>query len=374
MKNLKFGDSIIIGKGSLTYLKNIENKKVFVVTGGKSMFTNGTIWKIDETLKSNGCEVYIHSGIKANPDTFDVEKGIEVMRSFKPEVIIGVGGGSPLDAAKVMSLIYEYPDINMNNILKVNLPQKRKKLVLITIPSTSGSGTEVTKAAVITFKDNNLKYGIKCDAFIPDIAILDPEITMSMPKKVVAETGMDALTHAVESYINKNSDDFTEALSIGAIEGIFKNLPVSFKENSIESREKMHNYQCMAAMSFANSGLGMSHGISHAIGGRFGLGHGLTNAIALPFVLKFNSIDPMVAEKLEKLAKIISSNSFIESVIELNKALEIPASFKEAGITEEEFNCDFNNLVENSLLGSTMVNPVKISKDEMAVLLKNIFG
>ncbi|MGE5627860.1 MAG: iron-containing alcohol dehydrogenase [Solirubrobacterales bacterium] len=374
MKNIKFGDSIIIGKGSLDYLLNVENKKVFIVTGGKSMFNNGTISKIDNILKENNCEVYIHSGIKANPDTLDVEKGLDIMNKFEPDVIIGVGGGSPLDAAKVMSLIYEYPDINMNNILKVKLPQKREKVILIAIPSTSGSGTEVSKAAVITFKEHNLKYGIKCDAFIPDVAILDPEITMSMPSKVAAETGMDALTHAVESYINKNADDFTEALSLGAIEGIFKNLTISFNENSLEARGKMHNYQCMAAMSFANSGLGMAHGISHAIGGKFGLGHGLTNAIALPYVLKFNSRDPIVEEKLKKLGKIIDSNSFIESVIELNKILEIPATFKEAGITKEDFNEDFDALVENSMLGSTMVNPVKITKDEMAVLLKNIYG
>jgi len=374
MKNLTFGgEAIVIGKDSIKYLNIIRDKKVFIVTGGKSMVSNGTINKIRDILINNNCEIFIYSGVKANPDTEDVDAGMELINNFKPDILIAVGGGSPIDVGKILALLYEYPEINLNNILKVSLPEKREKLKLIAIPSTSGTGSEVSKAAVITFRKQNIKVGIKCDALIPDVAILDSEITMTMPLKVVAETGMDALTHAVECYINKNIDDFTECISIGAIEGIFKYLPISYTEKTIESREKMHNYQCMAGLAFANVGLGMAHGISHAIGGKFNLGHGLVNAIALPYVLKYNSRDIEVNARLEHLGKVIESSCFIQSVTDLNEKLNIAKSFKEAGILESDFNDDFDALVENSLLGSTLVNPVKITKQEMAELLNKIY-
>jgi alcohol dehydrogenase class IV len=374
MKNLSFGgEALVIGRNSIEYLKGINNKKVFIVTGGKSMINNGTINKIDDILINNNCETYIHTGVKANPDTEEVEAGLGLINNFKPDILIAVGGGSPIDVGKILALLYEYPEINFNNILKIKLPEKRKVIDLIAIPSTSGTGSEVTKAAVITFRKQNIKIGIKCGALVPDVAILDPEITMTMPDKITAETGMDALTHAVESYINKNKDDFTECIAKGAVQGIFKYLPVSYDEKTIESREKMHNYQCMAGLAFANSGLGMAHGIAHAIGGKFDLGHGLANAIVLPYVLKFNSRDPEVSIRLEQLSFEIGNSNFIQSVVDLNEKLNIPKSFKEAGILESDFYDNFDVLVENSLLGSTLVNPVKISRQEMAELLKEIF-
>ncbi len=374
MKSLIFGgEAVVTGKNSLEYLKRFNNKRVFIVTGGRSMTSNGTIKKISDMLLENSNEIYIHSGVKANPDTEDVTSALDILKDFKADIILAVGGGSPLDVGKLLAVLYECPDINMDNILKKILPEKRYKTILIAIPSTSGTGSEVSKASVITFKKQNIKIGLKCGGLVPDIAILDPEITLSMPDKVTAETGMDALTHAVESYINKNSDDFTQCLAKGAVEGIFRYLPSSYKEKTIHSRERMHNFQCMAAMSFANSGLGMAHGISHAIGGKFGLGHGLSNAIALPYVLKYNSKDKDVNDKLSELAGAIGSSSFVDEVINLNKVLSIPVSFKEAGIAEADFFDDFEKLVDNSMLGSTLVNPVKITRDEMHELLHEIY-
>jgi alcohol dehydrogenase class IV len=292
------GDKLIIGKKSLDYIKQIEGKKIFIVTGGKSMFNNGTMDRIKSMLNDVGKEYLIMSGIKKNPDTEIVCKGISQMNEFKPDTVLAIGGGSPIDAAKVMALFYEYPEINFDNVLEQSLPEQRKNIKFIAIPTTSGTATEVTKAAVITFKKDNIKIGLKSPAFIPDIAILDAELTMSMPDNIVAETGMDAITHALECYINHNLDDYTECLAKGAVEGLFKYLPISYKEKTIESREKVHNYQSMAGMAFHNVGLGMAHGISHAFGGKYDLGHGLTNGIALPYVLQFNSRDVIVKDKL----------------------------------------------------------------------------
>lgn len=374
MKTLKLnGDKIVTGKGSLSYIKELKGKRIFIATGGNSMFANGTIDRIKAILEECEKEYVIMSGIKKNPDTDIVNKGVSEMKKFCPDTVLALGGGSPIDAAKVMAVFYEYPELNFDNALKIGLPEKRKEIEFISIPTTSGTGTEVTKAAVITFKERDLKIGLKSNAFIPDIAILDPELTMSMPDNVVAETGMDALTHALECYINHNLDDFTECLAKGAIQGLFKYLPISYREKTIESREKVHNYQSMAGMAFHNVGLGMDHGIAHAFGGKYDLGHGLLNGIALPYVLKFNSQNSVVKEKLNRLEKALGIDDLIGAVRKLNNLLDIPSSFKEAGVSESDFYNDFDGLVENSLKGSTQSNPIQVTKEEMEKILKDIY-
>lgn len=374
MKSLKFhGEQVVSGPNSLEHLKTLELKKAFIVTGGSSMIKNGTIDKIIEIIKDNSGEAFVFSGIKKNPAVDEINAGIESMRKFKPDAVIGVGGGSAIDAAKVMALFYEYPECNFENALKSGLPDERKKTKFIAIPSTSGTATEVTKTAVVTFPEKSIKIGLKTYAFVPDIAILDGEITLSMPKNVVAETGMDALTHAVECYMNKNLDDFTEPMALGAIEGILKYLPDSYLKGDIDSRQKMHNYQCLAGMAFTNVGLGMSHGIAHAFGGRYDMGHGLLNAIILPYAIEFNSRDEEVCEKLKKIEKVTGIKSLKESVDNLNALMHIPQSFKAAGLKEEVFKKDFDILVANSFLGSTRSNPVKPTREEMEQLLKRIY-
>ncbi|TDT50577.1 iron-containing alcohol dehydrogenase [Fonticella tunisiensis] len=374
MKFLRFhGDAIVTGKNSIEYLKELDFKKAFIVTGGKSMFENGTIGRIKSILEEKGCCVHVYSGITKNPTTDAVLDGLEVMRKFSPDVVIGVGGGSPIDAAKIMSLFYEYPELNFDNALERPLPRERKKLKFIAIPSTSGTATEVTRAAVVTYVDRNIKKGLKTEAFVPDIAILDSTITLSMPKNVVAETGMDAMTHAVECYINKNIDDFAEVLAAGAVEGLYRYLPLSYKYGDEVSREKVHNYQCIAGCAFSNVGLGMAHGISHSIGGRYNYGHGLINAVVLPYVLQYNSRDNEVKDRLAYLAKRIGRDDFIKAIKDLNRELNIPLSFREMGISSEDFDRDFSLLVENSLSGSTRVNPVKASREDMIMVLKNIY-
>lgn len=374
MKQLVFhGTSIIIGKGSLEYIKNMEFKKAFIITGGQSMIKSGVISMVKDMIEKANREVFIYSGITKNPDTEVVLNGLERVKEFKPDIIISIGGGSSIDAAKIITLFYEYEDINFSNVLKKKLPEYRSKVKFIAVPSTSGTGTEVTKVSVITFKEKNLKIGIKCGALIPDVAILDPNLTMTMPHNIVAETGMDALTHALECYTNNALDDFTEVMAKGAVEGLFKYLPYSYKNKDIVSREKVHNFQCMAGCAFSNVGLGMVHGISHAFGGRYNMAHGLANAIVLPYVLQYNSKDKLVAEKLRYLSKIIDREDIIEAVKELKRELHIPLSFKEAGILEENFRKDFQLLIDNSLLGSTRVNPVSVTREHMGYIISSVY-
>ena len=374
MKELKFhGDKVIIGANSLEYLKEINITKVFIVTGGKSVFENGTMDRIKEMIKDKKLAYYIFSGVRQNPDTEIIKEGIEVMRKFAPQEIIAIGGGSVIDAAKIMALFYENEDLTFEEARKGNIPSRRNLLKFIAIPTTSGTGTEVTEAAVVTFKKENIKVGLKSKAFIPDIAILDPILTLTMPNNVVAETGMDALTHAVESYINNRIDNFTEIMAKGVIEGLIKYLPKSYQNKDIESREKVHDYQSMAGMILTNVGLGMSHGISHAIGGRYNLSHGLINAVALPYVLMYNRRDEWVDKRLKVLEKTFGWEDFILEIKKLNNILNIPSSFKELGIDEEDFKEHYSQLVENSLKGSTMKNPIPINKIEMEKILKSIY-
>lgn len=374
MKELRFhGEMIVTGRGSIEYLKKLTYKRAFIVTGGSSMFKNGTIDKVKSILEENRCEVNIYSGIKQNPSTEVVLAAIDIMKEFKPDVIVGLGGGSPIDAAKAMSLFYDYPELDFEMAMKGELPQKRKSVDFIAIPTTSGTATEVTKTSVITYNELDIKIGLKTPAFIPDIAILDADLTLSMPDNVVAETGMDAITHAVECYISRGLDDFAEVLASGAVEGLFKYLPLSYKNKDIESREKVHNYQCIAGCAFGNVGVGAAHGISHAIGAHFDVGHGLINAVALPYVLQYNSRDKMVKDRLDYLAKRIGKDDFIKAVKELNDVLDIPGSFKDMGISEKDFERDFDILVENSMKNSTLKNPVPVLKDDMIMLLRCIY-
>ncbi len=294
------------------------------------------------------------------------------MKQFDPDVVVAVGGGSAMDASKVMTLMCEYKTLTIDEIREGNAPEKRQKITLVAVPSTSGTASEVTRAAVVTFVEENIKVGLKSLAFIPDIAILDGELTLSMPKHVVVETGMDALTHALESYINVNADDFCKPMSRAAAEGIFQWLPQSYLKGDIESRQKVHNFQSLAGLSFQNAGLGMSHGIAHAFGGRFGTGHGLLNAIALPVVMAFNAQDPRVAEDLRILGEIIGGD-VIGRIVAMNATFEVPKTFKEAGIPEEEYLAHYEELLANSLKGSTAKNPIPMDEESMAGVLKQLY-
>lgn len=369
-------DGIVTGKGSLEYLNSIDYRKAFVVTGGSSMKKSGVIDRVMDYLAKAGCQGVLHDGITKNPCIGEVMEGVEHMKVVKPDVVIAVGGGSAMDAAKGMLLFYEFPELNFENVLEKNaaglIPTKRKT-GLICVPSTSGTGSEVTRGTVITDPDKELKVPIMTDCLRPDIAILDVDIVMTMPHSVAAETGMDALTHAIEAYTNHNLEEFNEAICKGAIVGIMKYLEASCRDCDETAREKVHYYQAMAGIGFANIGLGMVHGIAHSYGAIYDMAHGLTNAIILPYVLEYNRQNDAVAKKLEELSYACRCADIVKEIDELKDRLGIPKTFKEAGVTEEMYLEKRDLLIEHAMLGATNVNPVKMDKDSITKMVDLVY-
>lgn len=370
------GKRIVTGRGSLEYLKELPYKNAVIVTGGSSMIRAGFVDKAEGYLKEAGCKATLISGIRKNPSFDEVFAGVRKLKEIKPDVVIALGGGSAMDAAKGMLLFYEFPNLNRDNVLEENaagrIPAERKT-GLVCIPSTSGTGSELTRGTVLTDLSLQLKVPIMTDCLRPDAAILDADVTMSMPDRVAAETGMDALTHAVESYTNHNMDDLDAGLAEAAIRGIMKYLPDSVLEKDPAAREKVHNYQAMAGISFANAGLGMVHGIAHSFGAAFDMAHGLTNAVILPYVLIYNRRDHTVGRKLDELAYLCRVPDFIEAVLDLRRRLDIPESFSKAGITEDQYLEKHDLLLEHAMLGATKVNPVPMTRDAMAKMLDAVY-
>ncbi len=364
--------ALVTGTDALYYLQKIKYRKAVIVTGGQSMMKTGVIERVKSLMAKEGCEITVFSGISKNPTTVRILEGAEFLKKERPDAVLAVGGGSAIDAAKVMVLFYEYPELNFENVFTEPLEDKKLKTLLVAVPSTSGTASEVTHISVVTFPELKLKLAIKSENIRPDIAILDGSLPQTLPAHIAAETGMDALTHALEAYINKNGTDFTDALAKEAIEGIIEWLPVSVREASLKSREKMHNFQCMAGMAFCNSGLGIVHGVSHAFGGKYNLAHGLANGVILPYSMDYNKKDPEVSVKYAKLSRIIGSD-IIEKVKELNGELGIAKCIWETGVPEEDFLADYKILVDNSMKGSTVANPIKVSYEDMQKFVKCIF-
>ncbi len=336
----------------------------------------GFLGRAKQYLEENGAETLVYSGIQKNLSIEEVEKGLEALRAFMPDCVLAIGGGSAMDAAKAMLLFYEFSFLNFHNVLDYIAEDKipsARKTALICVPSTSGTGSEVTRGTVITDTQRFLKVPIMTDCLRPDIAILDSVLTMSMPERIAAETGMDALTHAIEAYTNHGLDDFDETLCGGAVAGIMKWLPLSVEEGTPEAREKVHNYQAMAGIGFANVGLGMVHGIAHSFGAAFNMAHGLTNAVILPYVLEYNAQNPVVRGKLAHLSQLCGCADIVEEIRRLNEKLKIPASFQSAGITEEMYLEKEGLLLEHAMLGATRVNPVKMTEEEMKKMLKTVY-
>ncbi|HAC60634.1 MAG TPA: alcohol dehydrogenase [Lachnospiraceae bacterium] len=370
------GKRIITGQGSLDVLSEMNCRRACIVTGGQSMIRTHVIERAEKLLEKSGAETMLISGIHKNPDFDEVAAGVRKLQTFHPDMVIAIGGGSAMDAAKGMVLFYEFPELTRENVLEKNragaIPASRS-VGLVCVPSTSGTGSEVTRGTVLTDRKQKLKVPIMTDCLRPDIAILDPELPMTMPAHIAAETGMDALTHAMESFINHNMDDIDAGLAREAIRGLMKWLPESVHDGTLKAREKVHNYQAMAGISFANVGLGMVHGIAHSFGACFDMAHGLTNAIILPVAMAYNRQDAFAATQLDELSDDCRVEDIVEAVDVLREKLGIPASFREAGITEKDYKNNRKLLLEHAMLGATMVNPVKMTKESMEKMLDRVY-
>ncbi|WP_368251677.1 bifunctional acetaldehyde-CoA/alcohol dehydrogenase [Enterococcus sp. 2201sp1_2201st1_B8_2201SCRN_220225] len=302
MQWFKLPSKIYFEKNSLLYLEKMENVERVMIVCDPGMVQFGYADTVREVLqrRKNDVKIEIFSDVEPNPSTNTVYAGTKVMVDFEPDTIIALGGGSAMDAAKGMWMFYEHPDTSFFGAKQKFLDIRKRtykidkavKTQFVCIPTTSGTGSEVTPFAVITDSDTHVKYPLADYALTPDVAIVDPQFVLSVPASVTADTGMDVLTHAIESYVSVMASDYTRGLSLQAIKLVFDYLEKSVAVGDPESREKMHNASTMAGMAFANAFLGISHSIAHKIGGEYGIPHGRTNAILLPHVIRYNAKDP----------------------------------------------------------------------------------
>lgn len=299
------------------------------------------------------------------------------MEEFGPDVIVAIGGGSPIDAAKAMWVFYEYPDKTFDDIKDpFTMPKLRQKAIFVAIPSTSGTASEVTAFSVITDYSTNIKYPLADFEITPDIAILDTDIPLTMPKKLTAHTGMDALTHAIEAYVATARSDFSDPLAIKAISDIFDCLLDSYNGDK-EARGKMHVAQCLAGMAFSNALLGIAHSLAHKTGAVFDIPHGCCNAILLPAVIQYNS--RVCMERYAQIARAVGLpgntdkqlvNSLVDAIRDLNKKLGIAQTYKENGVSEELFNANADAIAKNAVGDPcTASNPRPIDAETMKKVL-----
>lgn len=387
MSTFNVGPKVYFGAGELKKLREINCKKAFVVTD-PFMVTSGFISKVTEHLEVANINYEIFSEIVPDPPIEVVAKGIKAMDKYNPDVLVTMGGGSAIDAAKAI--------IHFRTLIKKGLEKgtEVKKPIFIAIPTTSGTGSEVTSFSVITDKKFNMKYPLVEEEMIPDIAILDAELVKSVPKPITADTGIDVLTHGIEAYVSKNATDYTDALAERSIKLVFKYLQRAYKDGSdMEAREKMHNASCIAGLAFTNASLGINHSMAHILGGRFHISHGKANAIVLPHVIEYNA-DIKFSSKREytnaavkyaeisKFLGLTTSNNvsdgvkaLISGVKNLIKSVGIADKIKDLNINETEFEKNLGDICDIALIdGCTSTNPREVCKEDLIQLFRKTYS
>ncbi|MEG0328895.1 MAG: iron-containing alcohol dehydrogenase [Longicatena sp.] len=383
------------GKGALEVLKDFEGKKAIICVGGGSMKRNGFLDRAVAYLHEAGIETELFEGIEPDPSVDTVMRGAEVMSKFQPDWIIAMGGGSPIDAAKAMWIKYEYPEATFEDMCKVfGLPKLRKKAKFCAISSTSGTATEVTAFSIITDYEKGIKYPIADFEITPDVAIVDPDLAETMPVKLVAHTGMDAMTHAIEAYVSTANCNYTDPLAIHAIEMIQVELVKSYN-GDMAARDEMHDAQCLAGMAFSNALLGIVHSMAHKTGAIFAdqgshIIHGAANAMYLPKVIKFNAKDDAAKKRYGKIVDYMklggtTDDEKVELLIaylrKMSDELNIPHCIAHYGpdglpaetgfVPENIFLERVESIAANALLDAcTGSNPRQPSQEEMVKLLK----
>ena len=388
---------LYFGEGARHEVKNLKGKKAIIVSGGHSMRRGGFLQDVQKDLEDAGFEVSLFEGVESDPSIETVMKGAKAMQEFQPDWIIAIGGGSPIDAAKAMWVFYEYPDESFDNIIQpFSFPELRKKAQFCAISSTSGTATEVTAFSVITDYQKGIKYPLADFNITPDVAIVDPELTYSMPAKLCAHTGMDALTHCMEAYVSTFASMFTDANALHGIREIVEWLPKSY-EGDKEARQHMHEAQCIAGIAFSSGLLGIVHSMAHKTGAAFSGGHiihGCANAMYLGKVIQFNSKDARAHERYAYVAKEVlhlpgtTDDQLIDNLIQeirhMNDQLNIPQGIKNYGeggvksdtsiIDYDEFEAKKSEVAKNALLDAcTPENPRQPTQEEMEKLLECVY-
>ena len=388
---------IYFGKGALENLKSLKGEKAIICVGGGSMKRFGFLDRAKKYLEEAGMEVALFEGIESDPSVDTVMKGAKVMQDFGPDWIVAIGGGSPIDAAKAMWIKYEYPECTFEDMCKVfGIPELRRKAHFCAVSSTSGTATEVTAFSIITDYNKGIKYPIADFEITPDVAIVDPELAETMPKKLVAHTGMDAMTHAIEAYVSTANSDYTDPLAIHAIEMIMKDLVPSYN-GDMTARDHMHDAQCLAGMAFSNALLGIVHSMAHKTGAIFAdygahIIHGAANAMYLPKVIAFNAKDATAKKRYGVIVdymgiadKADSDDVQVEKLIAflrgMNDQLNSPHGIKNYGadsypceqgfVPEDVFLERLPEIAKNAIADAcTGSNPRQPSQEEMEKLLK----
>jgi len=357
---------IAYGQNALEYLETVEGKRALIVTD-KIVYKLGFVEKVANHLKEAGLEVKVFDEVESEPSFETLIKGAEFARKYGPDWFIGLGGGSCMDAAKRIWVLYERPDIDVRTmptpLEKLGL---RKKARLICIPTTSGTGSEATWGMIITDVKEKKKMEFASQDVVPDIAILDPELPASMPPSLTADTGLDALTHAIEAYISQWKNDFSDILAIGATQMIFEYLPRVYRNpKDKEAREKMHYAATMAGLAMSNSTACIAHAMGHSFGALFHIPHGRAVGVFHPYTIQYNAKEVM--EKYAKIARAIGIEAktdeeavekLVEAVKRLMKEIGEPVSVKEIGISWKDYEKNLDNLAKKAReSGATFVNP-----------------
>lgn len=376
MKWFKIPQKIYFEYGSLNYLSKMKGKKAFIVTDPQ-MLKLGFVAKVTYQLEKAAFAWEIFSEVEPDPSVETVRKGCAAMERFSPDIIIALGGGSAIDAAKGMWLFYENPETQFETLrLKFadirkrafKFPQLGKKATFVAIPTTSGTGSEVTAFAVITDTEQNIKYPLADYELTPDIAIIDPDLVLTVPQSVTADTGMDVLTHAIEAYVSVMASDYTDALAEKAIKLVFEYLPQAYQNGrDKEARERMHNASCIAGMAFTNAFLGLNHSMAHILGGKFHIPHGRANAILMPYVIRYNAEKPtkfqafpqyeypQADQRYAEIARFLGLPaqtteegvaSLIRAIRELLQKVNIPLTLREAGVSREFFEQELQEMAD----------------------------
>lgn len=369
MNTFQIKTKVIMGTDALYQLEHIEGGKVFVVCD-PFLIKNKTIDSILDNMKNRTVEIF--SDITPDPSLEVISNGLEKMLDFKPELLLAVGGGSAIDSAKLIHNIYQK---NVKNI----------RVKFVAVPTTSGTGTEATAFSVVTDEDKQIKHALISEEFLPDIAILEPKITLSVPPVITADTGMDVLTHAIEACVSVKANDFTDALAEKAIQMVLAYLPKAVREpEDIQAREKMQNAACMAGMAFNETSLGLNHAMAHALGARFHISHGKSNAMLLCPVMRFhagfpNSKAPEAYFRLAKLLHLqtynlqVGAENLIKCIERLRQEIGIPQTIHSLGINTEQYEEAIDDMAEAAMLDNCLkTNPVKVNTYEVESIYRQL--
>ncbi len=360
------------GLGSIENLKQLKGKKAVIVTGGSSMKKTGFLAKTQALLQDAGIASAVFDGVEPDPSIETVMKGAKMFHAEQPDVIVGLGGCSAIDAAKAMWVFYEHPNTTFEEILPpFSIKPLRQKATFIAIPSTSGTGTEVTCATVITDRAKGVKYPIVSYEICPDVAIIDGDLCASMPPDVTANTGMDALAHDCEAFASTLATSYTDALALESVRMVFEYLPRAYNDGKdMNARQAMHDASCLAGMSFTNALLGIIHSMAHQLGGMFGIPHGCANALLMPNVIRFNSKHTAKYALLAELLGKTSAEAFAREVEALRQSVGIVNSIKAYGINETTWNEKLDAISQNAMNDPcTGCNPRTPTVEE----IKNIY-